>query len=285
MAINRYRMYLGTLGNLRAFPGHPKDQPPSPLQGVSGVLHESMTGLRTLDRFGKTKRAWTLSWDMITEDAETYVQSILRGSAQAPVYMIDPRKRNLLPEDVSTGGSISMSSEAFTEVGAGAVAYLGGDVPTALVGIISGAQSWTGLTASQKLWGSAQSIPVVSGSTYRFSVYAKGSTNIQLAARPFDAAGVEGASALNAVSTVTGAWTRYDWNYTPGAGVVRFQFGLNSVASGTITTTGWMSQIDETLKAWTYGYGTPQVVPAPGNVQGGYWRTKYQALSLTMVEV
>lgn len=285
MAVNRFRMYVGPLGNLRALPGHPSVRPPDVYQTIPGAVHESLSGARSLDRFGRPRRAWNLVWEMITEDVEVAIQAIMRGSAQAPLYLLDPRKRNCLAEDVSTGGSSTVGSDSFTEVGAGAVAYAAGDVPTDLAGIVAGAQSWTGLTASQKLWGSGQNIAVVSGSAYRLSVYAKGSTNINLAARPFDAAGAEQAAVLSSAKVVTGAWQRFDWEYTPAAGIVSFQFGLNAVGAGTITTTGWMAQVDEALKGWTFGYGCPQVIPSPGQVQGGYWKTKYQSPQLPLLEV
>lgn len=282
MAINRFRLYVGPLGYLRALPGHPST--PEFAQTVPGASHQSLSGRTTFDTSGRIRRGWNATWQWLTEDDETWLQALLRNSANYDLRIMDPRKRNLLPEDVSTGGSSTLGVSAFTELGAGAVAWVAGGVPSDLTVVVSGYLNWTGLTAAQRLYGSFENTPVIAGSSYTFSVYAKGTTNIQLTARPFDLAGVEQAVVVSTGQAVTASWQRYSWVYTPAAGIGSVQFGLSAVGSGNVQTTGWSAQIDEALKAWSFGYGCPQVRVVP-TANGSYWRDRYHNLTMQLLEV
>ena len=282
MAINRFRLYVGPLGYLRALPGHPSS--PEFAQALPGAEHRSLSGRTTFDISGRVRRGWNVTWQWLTEDEETWLQALYRRSASLDLRLMDPRKRNLLPEDVSTGGSSTLGVTAFTELGAGAVAWVPGGVPTDLTAIVAGYLNWTGLTAAQRLYGSSENTPMIAGSSYTFSVYAKGTTNIQLTARPFDQAGVEQAVVVSAGQAVTAAWQRYSWVYAPAAGIGSAQFGLSAVGAGAVQTTGWSVQVDDTLKAWTFGYGCPVVRVSPSS-NGSYWRDKYHNASLQLLEV
>jgi hypothetical protein len=150
-------------------------------------------------------------------------------------------------------------------------------VPTVFSGLLAGGVNWPAVTNAQQLWGTFEQHPVLSGSTYRFSVYVKGSTTFKLGARPFVGA-VEQANVLDATNnTATGAWTRFSWLYTPAVGVTSAYFGLNATGSGNLQTTGWMVQTDEALKAWTFGHGCPEIA-ANVSVAASYWklRSKFQ---------
>lgn len=280
-------MYVGPLGLLRPLPGHPSSRSPEPGQFFPGAVHESITGRRTFDRMGPSRRTWVLTWDRITEDAETFVQSLLRGSAQVPLVMMDPRKRNLLPDDVSTGGSTSSSSVAFTETGAATLAWQSGGIPVDFLGMVAGRQVWTGVTNTQTLYATSERLPIVAGSTYRVSAYVKTTTTFKFSARPFDLLGVEQATVTDGVNnpSTAGVWARLSWLYTPLAGVCSAYLGMTATGSGNIETCGWMAQIDESLGNWTFGYGCPQVIPVPGQISGSYFKTKYQGLALTLAEV
>jgi hypothetical protein len=286
MAINRYRFYVGPLGALAALPRLLQSNSPELAQSIPAAEHRSLGGVGTVDRLGRTRRAWSLPYDMITEDQELVVQAVLRRSANATLRLYDPRKRNSLPEDVSTGGSTTRSVAAFTDIGAATPVFLAADVPTAYVGLLAGGVNWPSVTNAQQLWGTKEQHPLIAGSSYRFSAWIKGSTTFKFGARPFNAAGVEQANVLDGTTnTATGAWTRFSWVYTPAAGIASAYFGLNATGSGNLQTTAWLVQTDEsTLKDWTFGYGCPEVT-AVTEVSAGYWRTKYQKVSLVLREL
>lgn len=286
MAINRHRMYAGPLGYLRALSGHPTDSPPDSQLTIPGSAHTSLSGRTTFDASGRLRRAWMLTWNWLDEDEETFLQSLLRRSAGADIRLMDPRKRNLAPEDVSTGGSSTLGTSAFSKVGAATLVWTAGAVPTALEGVVAGRLVWTAVTNTQTLYGTFEQVPVLAGSTYRVSAYVKTTTTFRFSARPFNTAGVEQAAVTDAVNNAStaGAWTRLSWLYTPAAGIGSAYFGLTATGSGNIETTGWSFQVDEALKEWTFGYGCPIVRIAPV-ASGGYYKAKYQNLQLQVLEV
>lgn len=285
MAINRFRLYAGPLGSLVALPPLPKDNPPQLALTIPGQEHRSLTGAGTVDRVGRARRAWQLGLKWMTEDEELAVQAIIRRSANAAIRIYDPRKRNSLPEDLSTGGSISRSNSSFTDIGAAIPVFVSGDVPAAYTGLLAGGISWPAVTTGQQLWGTAERHPILIDSTYRFSAWVKGSTTLRFGVRPYNLAGVEQATVLDGTTyTATGSWQRFSWLYTPVAGIASAYFGMQATGSGTIQTTAWAVQTDESLKDWTFGYGCPEV-SANLDVPHGYWRAKYHDLTLVLREL
>lgn len=288
MAVNRYRFYLGPLGALQALPRLPANNPPEFSLTVPGAGHTSLSGAVTVDRIGngKARRVWALNFENLKEDEELLVQAAIRRAANATLRLYDPRKRNSLPEDVSTGGSSTLSTLAFTDVGAATPVFLAADVPTAFVGLLSGGINWPTVTNTQQLWGTTERHPLLSGSTYRFSAYVKGSTTFKFGTRPFNTAGVEQATVLDGANTgtATGTWQRFSWLYTPAAGIASAYFGIQATGSGSLQTTAWQVQTDEALLAWTFGHGCPEVA-AQLSVTGGYYKTKYHRLPLVLQEL
>lgn len=287
MAINRYRFYLGPLGYLTPLPGIPIQNVPAVQQGVPGAIHTSLGGRTTVDRLGtKTRRSWNLAFEWLTEDQELWIQAALRRSAALPLRVIDPRKRNLAPEDVSTGGSTSSGVTSWIKTGAATLVWTAGSVPTALEAIVAGRLVWTAVTNTQTLYGNSELTPMLAGSTYRVSAYVKTTTTFRFSARPFNLAGVEQATVTDATNNAStaGVWTRLSWLYTPAGGISSAYFGLTATGSGNIETTGWSYQVDESLKNWSFGYGCPEVVPSL-SVAGSYWRIKYTNVPLALVEV
>jgi hypothetical protein len=285
MAINRYRFYVGPLGALQALARLPRDSPPTLGMSAPAAIHQSLSGGTTVDRAGRFRRTWQFDYQFATEDEEVLLQALVRRSANATLRIYDPRRRNSLPEDVSTGGSATLSVTAFSDIGAAVPAFLATDVPSAFSGVLAGGVNWPSVTNGQQLWGTTERHPILSGSTYRFSVYVKGTTTFKLGARPFDSAGVEQANVLDTTNnTATGTWTRFSWLYTPAAGIASAYFGLNATGSGNLQTTGWMVQTDEALKGWTFGHGCPEVA-AGVSISMGYYKTKYAKLQLVLQEV
>lgn len=286
MAINRFRMYVGPLGYLRALPPHPSGAPPEPQLITPAVAHVALSGRSTEQRSGRLRRTWMLGWEWLTEDDETWLQALVRRSANSELRMLDPRKRNLAPEDVSTGGSSTLSVAAFTDVGAATPTWTAGGVPAALEGLLAGRVVWNAVTNTQTLYGTSERTPMVAGSTYRISAYVKTTTTFRFSARPFNTAGVEQAVVTDGTNNAStaGVWTRLSWLYTPAAGIGSAYFGLTATGSGNVETTGWQYQIDEPLAAWTFGYGCPVIRVAPV-ANAGYWKTRYHKLQLQLLEV
>lgn len=284
MVVNRYRLYAGPLATLYSLPRAKVDAPPDFSLAMPAAVHTSLDGHVTVDRIGRVRRSWTIGYEWLTEDEELVVQSLVRRSANTALRVYDPRRRNSLPEDVSTGGSSSLSVVAFTDIGAATPVFLAADVPTTFSGLLAGGVNWPSVTNTQQLWGTTEQHPILSGSTYRFSVYAKGSTTFKLGVRPFNAAGVEQANVLDTTNnTATGSWTRFSWLYTPAVGITSAYFGLNATGSGNIQTTGWMVQTDEVLKAWTFGHGCPEIA-ANISVTAGYFKLR-SSFQLILQEV
>lgn len=285
MAINRHRFYVGPVGSMVALPRSSVTDPPRPAMSIPGQEHRSLSGAGTIDRSGRVRRAWGLSFSWLSEDEELAVQAAVRRSANAALRFYDPRKRNSLPEDMSTGGSITRSISAFTDIGAATPAFVPGDVPSVFQGILAGGLSWPGVTNGQQLWGTFERHPILAGSTYRFSAYVKGTATFRFGVRPFNISGVEQATVLDATTnTATGSWARLSWLYTPAVDITSVYFGLQATGSGVIQTTGWLVQTDEVLKDWTFGYGCPEV-SAGFDVAMGYWRTKYHDISVVFREL
>lgn len=286
MTINRFRIYVGPLGNLRPLPRHKQDESPRFSFTRPGAAHVSLDGRTTIDMAGRTRRSWDLAWDWITEDDETWIQGLMRRAASAELRLMDPRKRNLAPEDVSGGGSATGSTGAFTKTGSATLAWTAGTVPTDLDGLVAGRLVWTGVVNTDTLYGTTERLPVLSGSTYRVSAYVKTTTTFRFSARPFNTAGAEQTTVTDATNNAStaGVWTRLSWLYTPAAGIASAYLGVTATGSGNIETTGWSFQVDESLKSWSYGYGCPAVV-IPPVAQGGYWRNKYHKIQLAIVEV
>lgn len=295
MTISRYRYYVGPEGLLQALPGFPADSRPEANMVLPAAEHVSLAGRITQDRITtagqgvRPHRLWKMGWDFLTEDEELRIQALYRMSNQSVLRLFDPRKRNSLPEDVSTGGSSSMTTTAFTKTGAGSVVWGSGGQPLEFLGLVAGRIAWTGATNGGTLYGTTERHPIMSGifgATYRFSAWVKTTTTFRLAASPFDLLGTPMSVAQSSqFASTAGAWQRKDWLYTPASGVANANFGIIANGSGNIDTTGWMIQTDDTLRNWAFGYGCPQVT-VDGAAPASYWRgDKYHGIQLILREV
>lgn len=287
MAINRYRFYLGPRGLLQPLPPLPAGASVEAPLRRPAADHVSLSGRTTRDYLGRVRRSWPLAWSWLTEDEELRIQAAIRGLAQGGIRLMDPRKRNLATEDISTGGGTTWSTASFT-ASAGTLAFSTGGVPLDFLGITNGRLVWTGATAAAELYGIGEQTPTVGGggSTYTVSMYVKSTTSFQLAARPYDLLGAEMTNVLDPTvnPSTAGNWDRFSWVYTPDSGACGIEFGIVAGGSGNIETTGWLYQIDQTLGKWTFGYGCPQV-QVSADVSAGYWRTKYQNVGFVLTEV
>ena len=213
--------------------------------------------------------AWTLSYLDVAN-------SITAGGFVGVISSVDAGNTNTKPivfgyENFSISGTIPMAY------------FHGGGLPTDYDGLVSGGLTWSGLGLGALLTASYEKMPILAGSTYRFSIWAKGSAGFKLMARPFDVAGAEQTLATGSTETPTGAWTRYSWLWTPSVGQVAAYFGLQAQTTGSLSTTLWQVEMDQALTAWSFGAGCPEVVVSP-DIDRTYWRTKYHQLSLVLRE-
>lgn len=290
MPVNRYRYYVGPEGLLQALPGLPAGSNPEAPMVVPAANHVSLSGRSTQDRIwpARVRRVWKMSWEWLTEDEELRIQALLRMAARSPCRLLDFRKRNTLPEDISTCGTTTGTVTSFTDTGAATPVWTSGGVPLELLGLVGGRIVWSSVTNTQTLYGTSEKHPIFSGtfgSTYRMSAFVKSNTTFRLAARPFDLLGVEQATVQSSqFASTASAWQRKEWLYTPLSGVTSAYFGLIANGSGNIETAGWQVQTDDTLRDWTFGYGAPTVLVEP-DVSASYFRTKYHNIGLIVREV
>lgn len=163
------------------------------------------------------------------------------------------------------------------------VAFSQASVPSVFSGVLAGGLDLQGWFLDNRLTATAEKIPILAGSTYRFSIYAKGTAQFKLTVRPFDVAGTEQTLVTGSTETPTGAWTRYEYLYTPSAGHVAAYVGLVAQASGNLQTTAWWVAIDQAFSTWSFGVGCPTVVVLP-DIGVSNWRAKFQRMSLTLRE-
>lgn len=286
MTINRYRFYLGGYGNLRALPPLPQGADPEVNTLVVGAIHQSLAGRITRDRLGGNKRMWKFAWDRLKQDDLAVIESFVLGTFRSsPVFLMDGRRRNILPADVSATGSVTRTKAAFTP-SAGTLAYgLAVNTPAELAGIIEGCLNWTGVVNNNTLIMTGEHrIPILAGSTYRFSAYITGTTTCKLTAIPYDAAGVAQAAVSGSTLTLTGAYQRFDFVFTPGGTNYSVRFGLTATGSGNISTTGWQVEMDQSLSDWAFGFGCPAVVLGD-NPESGYPLFRFYRHTLDLLEV
>lgn len=262
MAINRNRFYLGPFGSLLTLPPLPKNSNPSASPDLVSGVHQSVSGRVTLD-WTAVKRAWNLSWGFLTEDEVNALYAVHYRTSGDLTRLVDGRRTNIATVDASTGGSVSRSAVDFTAT-VGSLAYAATTPPTDLTGLVVGAVAWTGAGASSRLQCGVDRFALMTGSTYTFSVYAKGSGTFKLSARVFDAAGTALATESNATTfAATGSFVRYSWvgwsPVTSGAVSAIPSITCNT-SSSNLTVTGVQVEQDQALSTWVFGAGTPEVV-------------------------
>lgn len=284
MTINRYRFYLGNYGNLKALPPLPQGADPDVNTLVMGAVHQSLTGRVTRDRLGGNKRAWKFQWERLKQDDLTVIEGFTLGAFRTPYFLIDGRRKNILPADVSAAGSVSRTKAAFTP-SAGTLAFgLAANPPAEFTGVLDGCLNWTGVVNGNTLMMSGDRIPILAGSTYRFSAYLTGTTTCRLTAFPYDASNVAQATVTSSNLTLTGSYQRFDFVYTPGGTSYSVRFGLTATGSGNISTLGWQAEMDQALSAWAFGFGCPMVVLGE-SPESGYPLYGFYRHSLSLLEV
>lgn len=284
MAINKWRYYLGTPGNIYALPGMLKGSNPDQSAAVLGGAHVGLSGRSTLDVYS-FKRVWKFSWQYLQESDLVLLHNWYRRLSLAPyglLRFLDPRHTNVLSSDVASGGSQSGAVTAFTgsiepptRVTPSLVAVGQQVIPTGL--------SWTPLSTNETLLtADKRAVPVIGGSQYMFSCYVTGSGTYAATIQPYDVN-------QNALTAITGTATAASAGNTLlstgrvalPSNAVTCAVGLTETATGTVQTFGWQMEIDPvgtSPASWNPGYGWPYCYVADMKEQEprlGYFNVQY----------
>jgi hypothetical protein len=304
--------YVGPLGDLLPLPGV-ESGVDTPLAVIGGT-HTSLTGAYTRDVFGY-KRSWTWTYPMLTDKQARHVEALQRNLVPGPLYLIDPRRRNRLPEQIASGGSLLRTPDGFIPSNTTATVWrrLGHAPadPATLPArhILRGCLEWQLLAAggaSIELAGGAldgrHNIPVLNQETLRVAFWANGpaSTVMSATVHVFDAKETEIATvAVPGVQLTQGEWRRVHHGFICPTNAAYLRLSLECSSStpiGSIFLTalsveryhptyvpGLVNHCEPLeLGDWDLGGGAPQVVPSPGST--GYVRPGLQSSALTLIE-
>lgn len=306
------QFYVGPLGGLLPLPGT-ESGVETPLSVIGGT-HTSLTGAFTRDRFGY-KRAWTWTYPMLTDRQTRHVEALQRNMVPGPLYLLDPRRRNRLPEQIASGGSLLRSPSGFIPSNTTTclwrpLSYVSATPATLPASpILRGCLEWqllaaggAGLELSGFAGDGRHNVPVMPGEVLEVSLWAAGppSTTLSGLVSIYNAAGVLLATqSLSNVQLSLTTWQVTSSGFVCPAGAAYLRLAL-SVTSGTpigsIYTTAYqvaryqpeyvpgMTQFCDEFDfgGWSLGGGGPQVISDVGPT--GYVRAGLQSSALTLIE-
>lgn len=304
--------YVGPLGNLLELPGV-ASQIDTPLSVIGGT-HTSLTGAFTRDRFGY-KRSWTWTYPLLTDRQAQLVEALHRNLIPGPLYLLDPRRPNRLPEQIASGGSLLRTPTGFIPSNTTTCLWRPLTYPGATTStlppspILRGCLEWQFLVnqvSSIQLAGKAldgrHNVPIIPRETLEVSAWATGPPAgwITAIVRVYNAAGTELAThttAVTALSLTTWRLTAAAFVVPDDAAYLRVSLSGYTGSSGTsIYTTGLQvaryhpefvpgltQHCDEAdYGGWGLGGGAPQVVTDVGATT--YVRPGLQSSALTLIE-
>jgi len=304
--------YVGPLGGLLTLPGTPSEVE-TPLTVIGGT-HTSLTGAFTRDRFGY-KRSWTWTYPMLTERQARLVEAFQRNMVPGPLYLIDPRRPNRLPEQIASGGSLLRTPTGFVPSNTTTCLWRPLTYPPATQAtlpaapILRGCLEWQVLaagSASLELAGHAgdgrHNVPVMPGETLEAAVWATGSASTTLngTVTIYNGAGTLLAThALYGTQLSMSVWRAATAGFVcpTGAAYARLRLTVGSdTPVGSIYVTalqfsryhpeyvpGLTVHCDEPdFGGWSLGGGAPMVVTDVGSTS--YQRASLQSSALTLIE-
>jgi hypothetical protein len=229
-----------------------------------GALQQSLSGRTTYD-IRNYKKTWALEWTFRKSDEYVMLESMFHGLSGQPVRFMDGRRRNLFPMNIAAGGSAVLDTDGWSLTsGIGTMAFSTTlALPTELAGKIAGGIACATLAQNNTLQAVYETIPLLQGSSYRFSGYIAGTGTVQAFAQRLSATGaVLGTTDFGSAITLTGSYVPFEKVFAPVSGDAAAWLGFRVTSTGTsaITTTGWMTQLDEAKKGWLPGAGCPEVL-------------------------
>lgn len=114
-------IYLGPPGFLQALPYMGRGIDAS--LDLGAVVQKALGGARTVDYVGAPKRVYQLERKFLTGDELSVLESLAYGlwTADVPMALMDPWRRNLLTPNQSTAGDVLRSTAGVLVTGSGAV--------------------------------------------------------------------------------------------------------------------------------------------------------------------
>lgn len=306
------QFYVGPLGGMLIMPDT-ASQIDTPLS-VIGNTHTSLTGAFTRDRFGY-KRSWTWTYPALTERQARYVEALQRNMIPGPLYLIDPRRPNRLPEQIASGGSLLRTPTGFIPSNTTTCLWRPLTYPAATPAtlpaspILRGCLEWQLLASaasSLELSGYAadgrHNVPVMPGETLEVSLWASGPPGASLSATAYtyNAAGAQlEAHVMNPASLSLTTWKVLSAAFTCPTDAAYLRLTLNTPAGtplGSIFTTAYqvaryqpeyvpgLTQLCDSYDfgGWSLGGGAPQVIPDVGS--SGYLQAALQSSAVTLIE-
>lgn len=256
--------WLGPLGGLRQLPLLPLSGRSDTTEDVIGGITTSLDGTPTQQVLGH-RRSWSLDWVTLDPDQAGPLRAWHLGLAgDVDLRLVDPRARNRLSRNGSSGGSYSGDTTGFSAT-AGTLAHAAvTDYPTTLTGLVSGGVAWSVpvSTAATLRVDDTLRVPLVPGETVTVGMLAKGTLGAQLGARQYTAGGGTTDSLASSVTLAGWAWLSH--TLTPTADKVSGSLAL-TVASGaarTVTVGPALWCKGSTLPGWVAGSGCPVVLMA-----------------------
>lgn len=309
------RFYVGPIGGLRPLPDT-AEAVDTPLAVIGGT-HTSLTGTRTRDTFGY-KRSWVWSYGLLTDNQAKHIEALQRNIIPGPLYLLDPRRPNRLPEQIASGGSLLRTPAGFIPSNTSVCRWrpLTG-VPASAetlppAPLLRGALDWQLLTNAdahlELAGGSADGrhdVPVRGGEALTASLWAAGTPGAPLGGTVsiFDTRGTEiDAAEFSSVQLSFTEWQRLLVSFVCPASAAYLRIKLTVISgtqpvTGSIYTTAYQvapssrsyvsglhSYCDDTDlgQGWSLGGGCVQVIPDGGG--GGYVLPGLQSSGLTLME-
>jgi len=306
------QFYVGPLGAMLTLPGV-ESGVDTPLAVIGGT-HTSLTGAFTRDRFGY-KRSWTWTYPALTQSQARLVEALQRNLVPGPLYLIDPRRPNRLPEQIASGGSLLRTPTGFIPSNTTNCLWrpltYPAATPTSLPAapILRGCLEWQLLVpngGTLELAGKAgdgrHNIPVLPRETLEVSLWSTGAPAASIAGTVsvYNAAGtvlITQAIATQQLSLTTWRLTGTAFVCPDTAAYMRLNITAGSGSpAGSIYLTALqvsryhpesvpgLTQHCEVVDfgGWDLGGGAPMVVPDVGST--GYLRASLQSSALTLVE-
>lgn len=250
--------WLGPLGYLRQMPLLPVGGLVDASEAVVGGLHVGIDGTGTQQVTGH-KRTWLLDWVCLEPEDFAYLRAWYLGLADADLRIVDPRQRNRLSRDGSSGGCYSRGTAAHT-VTAGTVAFTAvTDYPAAYLGVVDGGVAWLVpvTTVCTLRVDDTIKVPFVATEQITVSMLVKGTLGAQIGWQTYDVTGASAGTSLASSVTLAG-WALISHTFTPSASQVSGSLIL-TVASGAART------VTVGPAAWCKGTAAPALlVPGSG---------------------
>jgi hypothetical protein len=306
------QFYVGPLGGMLTLPGT-ESGVDTPLTVIGGT-HTSLTGAFTRDRFGY-KRAWTWTYPVLTQRQARLVEALQRNLVPGPLYLIDPRRPNRLPEQIASGGSLLRTPKGFIPSNTTTCLWrpltYPGATPSTLPAspILRGCLEWRLLAtggAKLELAGFAadgrHNVPVLPGEAIEVSLWASGPPAASLSGMVTVHSASGAVLVEQPMPTLALSLTTWRLNATAvvmpaEAAYLRLSITADSASPvGSIYTTayqvaryhpeyvpGLTQHCDEyDFGGWGLGGGAPQVITDVGST--GYLRASLQSSALTLIE-